>query len=59
MIGEGENKHYVLINDFNIFMYDQSSHCGRKHFCRCCVHAFITKEILNCHNKDWFKINNK
>ena len=58
MIEEGE-KHYVLIKDFNKFMYDHSLHCGRKHFCRYCLHAFITEEILKHHIKNCFKINGK
>ena len=40
-------------------MYDHSLHRGRKHFCRYCLHAFITKEILKRHIKDCFKINSK
>ena len=40
-------------------MYDHSLHRGRKHFCRYCLHAFITKEILKRHIKDCFKINGK
>ena len=52
-------KHYVLINHFNRFMYDHSLHRGRKHFCRYCLHAFITEEILQGHIKDYFKINGK
>ena len=34
-------------------------HRGRKHFCRYCLHAFITEEILNHYIKDFFKINCK
>ena len=59
LIGEAEKKHYVLISDFNRFMYDHSLHRGRKHFCRYCLHAFITREILKRHTKDCFKINGK
>ena len=40
-------------------MYDQSLHRRGKHFCRYCLHAFITKEMLKCHVKDCFKINGK
>ena len=40
-------------------MYDHSVHRGRKHFCRYCLHAFITEEILKRHIKDCFKINGK
>ena len=47
-----------LSKNFNIFMYDHSLHCGIKQFC-CCLHAFITEEILKCIIKDCFKINGK
>ena len=40
-------------------MYDHLLHSGRKHFCRYCLHAFITEEILKRHIKDCFKINDK
>ena len=40
-------------------MYDHSLHRGRKHFCRYCLHAFITDKILKRHIKDCFKINGK
>ena len=40
-------------------MYNHSLHCGRKHFYRYCLHAFITGEILKHHVKDCFKINGK
>ena len=58
LIGE-ERKHHVLIKDFNKFMYDYSLYRRRKHFCRYCLHAFITEEILKRHIKDCFKINGK
>ena len=44
---------------YDQFMYDHSLHCGRRHFCHYCVHAFITEEILKRHIKDCFKINGK
>ena len=54
LIGEGEKKYYVLVNDFNRFMYDHSLNGRRKHFYRYCLHAFITEEILKRHIKDSF-----
>ena len=33
LITEGENKHYVLIKDFNKLMFRQTKHEHRKHFC--------------------------
>ena len=40
-------------------MYDHLLHLGRKYFCRYCLHAFITEEILKKHIKNCFKINGK
>ena len=34
-------------------MYDQPLHHERKHFCRYCLHAFITKQMLKI--KDYFE----
>ena len=44
LIGEEEKKHYVLIKDFNSFMYDHTLHPGRKHFSRYCLQALRTAE---------------
>ena len=49
LIGETEKKHYVLIKDFNRYIYDDSLHRGRKKFCRYCLHVFITKDNLKRH----------
>ena len=57
-MGEAEKKNYVLIKDFNTFMYDHTFYRGRKYFC-CCLHAFVTEKIFNRHIKDCFKINGK
>ena len=59
LLGEKGKRHYFLIKDFNTFMSDHSLHPGRKHFCRYCLQAFITEEILKCHIKDCFKFNGK
>ena len=40
-------------------MYDHLFHCRREHFCRCCLHAFNTDEILKHYIKDCFKNNGK
>ena len=57
MTGEGEKKHYFLINNFARFMYDHSLHRGKMDFCHYCLHVFITKGILKCHIRDCSKIN--
>ena len=36
LIEEGK-MHYVLIKDFNTFIYDHTLHRGRKHFCHYCL----------------------
>ena len=54
LIGEEGKTDYVLIKDFNSFMYD---HCGRKHIYRYCLQYFSTEEILKFHMKDCFNIN--
>ena len=40
-------------------MYDHALHYGRKHFCRYCLQAFSIEEILKCHIKDCFKVNDE
>ena len=59
MIGTGEKKYYVLIKDFNTFMYDHTLHRGRKHFCCYCLQVFKTADTLKCDIKNCFKINGK
>ena len=53
------NKHYVLIKDFNAFMYNQSKHKERKHFCMYCLQCFSSEEVLDVHRKDCIVINGK
>ena len=40
LITEDEKKHYVLIKDFNAFMYNQTKHTNKKHFCMYCLQCF-------------------
>ena len=49
LITEDEKKHYVLIKDFNAFMYNQSKHKERKHFCMFCLQCFSSERILANH----------
>ena len=37
LITENENKHYVLMKDFNRFMYNKTKHKEKKHFCMHCI----------------------
>ena len=59
LIREEGKRHSVLIKDFNRLMYDRILHHGKKHFCRYCLQACSTEEILKRHIKDCFKINGK
>ena len=52
-------KHYVLIKDFNSFMYNQSKHKERKHFCMYCLQCFSSEIISSNHIKNCLTINGK
>ena len=58
LIEEKDKRHYVLIRNFNTFIYNHTLHHGKK-FCRYCLQAFSTEEILKPHIKNCFKINGK
>ena len=49
LITEGEETHYVLIEDFNSLMYNKTKHRERKHFCMRCLQCFSTEEVLSKH----------
>ena len=49
LITKGENKHYVLIKDFNKFMYNQTKHGNKKHFCMYCLQCFSREDVLTEH----------
>ena len=57
LITEDENKHYVLIKDFNRFMYNQTKHEHKKHFCMYCLQCFSSKEVLNNHKNNCIQVN--
>ena len=57
LITEDEKKHYVLIKDFNAFMYNQSKHKERKHFCMFCLQCFSSERILANHGNNCLTIN--
>ena len=49
--------HYVLIKDFNRFMYNQTKHKERKNFCMHCLQGFSSEEILTKHRENCIQIN--
>ena len=57
LITKDEKKHYVLIKDFNAFMYNQSKHKERKHFCMYCLQCFSSERILANHVINCLTIN--
>ena len=60
LVTEGENKHYVLIKDFNKFMYNQTKHEHRKHFCLYCLQCFSSEDILRWPNTVfWYTVVSK
>ena len=57
LITKDENKHYVLIKDFNKFMYNQTKHKERKHFCMHCLQCFSSERVLNNHKDNCIQVN--
>ena len=49
--------HYVLIKDFNRFMYNITKHKNKKHFCMHCLQHFTNESILNNHKENCILIN--
>ena len=59
LITEDENKHYVLIKDFNRMMYNKTKHKEKKHFCMYCLQNFSTEQILLKHKDNCMVVNGK
>ena len=59
LITENENKHYVLIKDFNRLMFNQTKHKERKHFCMHCLQCISSEDILTKHETECLVINGK
>ena len=57
LITKGINKHYVLIKDFNKFMFRQTKHEHRKHFCMHCLQCFSREDVLTEHKNNCISIN--
>ena len=57
LITKDENKHYALIKDFNKFMYQQTKHKERKHFCMHCLQCFSSERVLNNHKDNCIQLN--
>ena len=59
LITEGENKHYVLIKDFNKFLFNQTKHEHRKYFCMYCLQCFSREDVLTEHKNNCISVNGK
>ena len=57
LITKDENKHYVLIKDFNKFVYNKTKHKERKHFCMYCLQCFSSERILIKHKDNCIQVN--
>ena len=57
LITKGKEQHYVLIKDFNKFMYNQTKHKERKHFCMHCLKCFSYEKALINHKENCITIN--
>ena len=51
------NNHYILIEDFNRFMFNKTKHKSKKWFCKSCLCCFISEFVLNKHKEDCLMIN--
>ena len=59
LISSEFKSHYVYIKDFDRFLFNKTKNRNKKHFCKCCLQCFSSKEILVEHKKDCLVINGK
>ena len=57
LITKGKEQHYVLIKDFNKFLYNQTKHEHKKHFCMYCLQCFSSEMVLNNHKENYITFN--
>ena len=57
LITENENKHYILIKEFNRFMFNQTKHEHKKYFCMSCLQCFSSERVLNTHKNNCIQVN--
>ena len=57
LITKDGKKHYVLNKELNTFMYNQSKHNERKHFCMYCLQCFSSERVLANHVNNCLTIN--
>ena len=59
LITEDTNTHYVLIKDFNKFMFNHTKHQHKKHFCMYCLQCFSSERVLLNHKEICIQVNGK
>ena len=59
LINKDRKNHYVLVKNFNKFMFDQTKHNCKKHFCMYCLQCFSREDVLAEHVKNCLSINGK
>ena len=59
LISNEFKSHYVYIKDFDRFMFNKTKNRNKKHFCKCYLQCFSSKEILIGHKKDCLVIKGK
>ena len=52
LITKGKEQHYVLIKDFNKFMYNQTKQARTKRFCVHCLQCFKSEIVVNNHTEN-------
>ena len=57
LLTDGNNQHYILMKDFYKFIYGQTKHKERKHFCMYCLQCFSSERVLNNHKDNCIQIN--
>ena len=57
LITKEKEQHYVLIKDFNKFMYNQTKHEEREHFCMYFLQCFPYEKTLINHKENCITIN--
>ena len=56
-IEEGDKSHYVLIKDFDRFMFSFNDHKEKKYFCLRCLHCCSSASVLEDHKQDCLLLN--
>lgn len=57
LVSNDKKQHYVLIKDFNKFMYNETNHKERKHFCMYSLQCFSSERVLSDHTENFIALN--